>query len=103
MTIWLIVCIIICMIFEWDENKNKTNIEKHNISFDYAQLAFLDDKRIIAEDLKHSDTDEKRYFCFGKIDDTIITVRFTYRKNRIRIFGAGAWREGRRIYEQENN
>jgi uncharacterized DUF497 family protein len=91
------------MIFEWDENKNNSNIEKHGISFEYAQQAFLDTKRIIAEDVKHSIESEKRYFCFGKVEDVVITVRFTIRQNVIRIFGAGAWREGRKIYEQENN
>ncbi|MBI4649684.1 MAG: BrnT family toxin [Bacteroidia bacterium] len=25
------------MQFEWDENKNKINIEKHNIDFNYAK------------------------------------------------------------------
>jgi hypothetical protein len=29
-------------------------------------------------------------------------VRFTYRENVIRIFGAGYWRKGKQIYEQEN-
>jgi uncharacterized DUF497 family protein len=91
------------MIFEWDENKNKENIKKHNISFEYAQKAFLDKRRVIAEDIKHSSGSERRYFCFGKVDDIIITVRFTIRQDIIRIFGAGIWREGRKIYEQKNN
>jgi hypothetical protein len=29
-------------------------------------------------------------------------VRFTYRSDVIRIIGAGYWRKGKRIYEQEN-
>ncbi len=66
--------------FEWDENKNSINKDKHNVSFERAQHAFEDSKRIIAEDLNHS-TDEKRYFCFGEVDDGILTVRFTYRDN----------------------
>ena len=32
----------------------------------------------------------------------IATVRFTYRDKVIRIFGAGYWRKGKQIYEQEN-
>jgi uncharacterized protein len=31
-----------------------------------------------------------------------MTVRFTYREAHIRIFGAGYWRKGKRIYEQQN-
>ncbi len=36
------------------------------------------------------------------INNDIITVRFTYRGKKIRIFGAGFWREGKKIYEKEN-
>ena len=87
--------------FEWDENKNKSNQKKHNVSFKKAQYAFLDCNRIIAQDLEHS-KDEKRYFCFGKVDEEVITVRFVYRNNKIRIFGAGYWRKGKKIYEKGN-
>ncbi len=87
--------------FEWDEKKNKENQNKHGVSFEIAQYAFADAKRIIAEDLSHSDK-EKRYYCFGKVNDGIITVRFTFRKNIIRIYGAGYWRKGKKIYEDKN-
>jgi len=89
------------MDFEWDVNKNKINIKKHGISFDDAQYAFTDSKRLILEDTLHSH-DEKRYFCIGKVNNEIITVRFTYRNKQIRIFGAGYWRKGKKIYEREN-
>jgi uncharacterized DUF497 family protein len=88
--------------FEWDESKDWINKKKHNVSFEEAQYAFLDPDRIIAEDLKHSDK-EKRYYCIGKHETAIITVRFTYRNNVIRIIGAGYWRKGRVIYEKENH
>ena len=87
--------------FEWDENKNQENIEKHEVSFELAQYAFADPKRIIAEDINHSQ-DEQRYYCFGKVDEGIITVRFTFRSKTIRIIGAGYWRKGRKIYDTEN-
>lgn len=86
--------------FEWDEDKNKLNIVKHGVSFFEAQQAFLDPYRIIAKDLGHSQH-EKRYFCFGKVGKYIMTVRFTYRRRLIRIIGAGYWRNGNKIYEQE--
>ena len=86
--------------FDWDESKDKQNQEKHSISFELAQYAFADPHRVIAEDLNHSQ-DEKRYYCFGKVGNGIITVRFTYRYNLIRIIGAGYWRKGRKIYESK--
>ena len=87
--------------FEWDENKNRLNQKKHDISFEEAQYAFSDSKRIISKDLEHSESEE-RYYCFGKINENIVTVRFTYRNNKIRIIGAGYWRKGKQIYEKEN-
>ena len=87
--------------FEWDEIKNKLNQKKHNISFEEAQYAFSDSNRIIARDLEHSESEE-RFYCFGKIANNIVTVRFTYRNNKIRIIGAGYWRKGKQIYEKEN-
>lgn len=76
-------------------------MQKHGVSFASAQYAFADPYRIIAEDVNHSD-DEMRYYCFGKVSDGILTVRFTYRDNVIRIIGAGFWRKGKAIYESEN-
>jgi hypothetical protein len=90
------------MVFEWDETKNTANIRKHNVSFEDAQKAFFDERRVIAEDVKHSTKTETRYFCFGEVDDAVLTVRFTLRENAIRIFGAGYWREGRKKYEETN-
>jgi uncharacterized DUF497 family protein len=62
----------------------------------------MDPKRIIIKDVKHSSVEE-RYFCLGKTEDGIATVRFTMRNNNIRIIGAGYWREGKERYEKENN
>lgn len=87
--------------FEWDEPKNQENQEKHGVSFELAQYAFADTHRVIAEDISHSQ-DEKRYYCFGQVGEGIITVRFTYRGNKIRIIGAGYWRKGRKIYGDQN-
>jgi uncharacterized protein len=86
--------------FEWDEAKDRLNRAKHGVSFALAQKAFFDPRRVIAEDLEHSGA-ERRYFCFGKVGEGVLTVRFTYRKGRVRIFGAGYWRKGKRIYEQQ--
>lgn len=86
-------------VFEWDHAKNETNIAKHGVSFFEAQRAFLDPNRVIAEDIEHSRT-EKRYYCFGKVNEAVMTVRFIYRGRIIRIFDAGYWRKGRKIYEK---
>jgi len=87
--------------FDWDERKNHENQRKHGVSFELAQLAFTDSKRVIAEDLSHSRS-EMRYYCIGRVGHGALTVRFTYREGVIRIFGAGYWRRGKRIYEDQN-
>jgi len=87
--------------FEWDEVKATENLAKHGVSFASAQYAFVDPKRVIAEDMAHS-AKEVRYFCFGEVGGGILTVRFTLRADVIRIIGAGYWRKGKAIYEREN-
>ena len=87
--------------FEWDPKKDLDNQFKHGVSFEWAQQAFADPKRIVAEDLSHSQ-DEKRYYCFGKVGEGIVTVRFTARHGWVRIIGAGYWRKGKKIYEAQN-
>ncbi len=88
--------------FEWDPRKDRLNQQKHGVSFADAQGAFLDYSRVIAEDVTHSTPTETRYFCFGEFGGGILTVRFTLRDEVIRIFGAGYWTKGKKIYEQEN-
>ena len=90
------------MDFEWDDSKNAENIDKHELSFYEAQDAFFDKNRVILLDAKHSSI-EARYFCIGKIaNGGIATVRFTLRNGHIRIFGAGYWRKGKKIYERHS-
>jgi uncharacterized DUF497 family protein len=88
--------------FEWDEKKDKQNQQKHGVPFAVAQYAFGDPDRVIEEDVSHSQV-ERRYCCIGKVGDGIMTVRFTYWKNRIRIIGAGYWRKGKDIYYEERH
>ena len=86
--------------FEWDPAKDAENQRKHGVAFVDAQRAFLDPRRVIARDLSHSRS-EQRFYCFGLVGDGIATVRFTYRGGVIRIYGAGYWRRGKRLYEAQ--
>lgn len=87
--------------FVWNRTKERENIRKHGINFSIASRAFLDPKRKIYVDSKHSN-EEERLFCMGKVGNKIITVRFTYRQGEIRIIGAGYWRRGKKYYEKED-
>jgi len=86
--------------FIWDSRKEKVNRSKHKVDFILAAQVFADENRKIFIDGKHSSREE-RYFCVGKVKNRILTVRFTYRNNKIRIIGAGYWRKGRKYYEEK--
>ncbi len=86
--------------FVWDSKKELLNILKHRVDFATASKAFFDPNRKIFTDAKHS-AKESRYFCAGKVEERVLTVRFTYRGSKIRIYGAGYWRKGKSYYEKK--
>jgi uncharacterized DUF497 family protein len=51
--------------FDWDENKNRININKHGISFQEATTVFSDENAIEADDDEHSQT-EDRFIIIGR-------------------------------------
>jgi hypothetical protein len=87
--------------FEWDAAKDLGNQAKHYVPFVTAQEAFLDPHRVIAEDVSHGGL-ERRCYCIARVGAGILTVRFTLQRRVIRIFGAGYWRKGKRVYEKQN-
>lgn len=83
--------------FEWDGNKEKTNIEKHGLSFMEAVHIWLDVNRIEYFDEKHSQY-ENRWLSVGAAGDILLVV-YTLRKDTIRIISARiANRKERKIY-----
>lgn len=54
------------LLFEWDENKNTTNIKKHGVSFEEAKSAFYDANAKVIHDPDHSN-DEDRFILLGII------------------------------------
>ncbi|MBU2496072.1 MAG: BrnT family toxin [Candidatus Omnitrophota bacterium] len=87
--------------FVWDFERELVNIEKHGVDFGTASKVFKDPKRKIYVDSKHNEKEE-RFFCIGKAQNKILTVRFTYRAGKIRIFGAGFWRKGEKYYDKKD-
>lgn len=90
------------MDFEWDPDKEQENITKHGVSFVEARLAWLDPHRVTRKDKKHSSQTEDRFFLLGYVHGAVLTVRFTRRRETVRILGAGYWREGKATYEEAN-
>jgi uncharacterized DUF497 family protein len=68
-------------IFEWDEDKNRLNIQKHGISFLEAMTVFDDDNALYKPDIDHS-KDEERLIILGISKKLrIIVVCHCYREN----------------------
>jgi uncharacterized DUF497 family protein len=50
--------------FAWDRRKARSNLAKHGVSFEEAQIVFLDDNARLIDDPDHSD-EEDRFLLLG--------------------------------------
>ena len=91
------------MKFDWDEQKNNSNIVKHGIDFRDAQDIFLD-PRFSIEDTRQ-DYAEKRFITIGLAGKDVCVVVYTRREKGTRIISArkANERERRRYYERIEN
>lgn len=71
--------------FEWDENKNASNIEKHRLSFEDASEIFDDKDRIQYIQNRNG---ERRWRTVGKIVGLLFSVVYTVRSNVFRLISA---------------
>ena len=69
------------MKFEWDENKRRTNLQRHGLDFRDAHLVFNDDAFAIED--PHDDYDETRYILQGMLEQHVVIVVFTVREAEI--------------------
>ncbi len=71
--------------FEWDENKAKSNIQKHGISFAEAATVFDDPYYLTFDDPLHS-IEELRFLAIGySSKQRLLVVVYTERNYNIRI------------------
>ena len=59
--------------FDWDENKNRINLEKHGITFQEASTVFYDDRAILFDDPEHS-VDEERFLLLGMSETAKVCI-----------------------------
>ena len=88
------------LIFEWDPQKAKSNLEKHGISFEEASTAFQDTLSLTIDDPLHS-IDEERVVLIGMSNkNRLLVVVHTERGDNIRIISAKkATKKERKNYE----
>lgn len=74
--------------FEWDENKARSNIERHGVSFAEARTVFADPLSLTDDDAVHS-TVEDRFLIVGRSAlERVLAVTYSYRDSAIRIISA---------------
>lgn len=91
------------LIFEWGENKARTNLKDHKISFDEAKTVFNDPFLVTFPDPEHSD-EEQRYINLGcSTKGRVLVVIHTERGENIRLISCRkATKSERRDYEEGN-
>jgi uncharacterized DUF497 family protein len=87
--------------FEWDNNKAKSNLIKHNISFEEATTTFCDILSITIEDPLHSEN-ENRLILIGKsIKNKTLLVVHIEQTYSIRIISARKATKKEQIFYEE--
>ena len=59
--------------FDWDDNKNRINLEKHGITVEEASTVFFDDRAILFDDPEHS-IDEDRFLLLGMSETAKVCI-----------------------------
>ena len=89
------------MRFEWDNNKAKSNFNKHGISFEEAVTVFADPYLLFTEDSSHSDREEREWAIGETENGSVLVIIFTMREQKIRIISARkATKKERKRYEE---
>jgi uncharacterized DUF497 family protein len=87
--------------FEWDEEKARTNLAKHRVSFLTAAEIFANE--IVERIDNGEDYGEVRWIALGRAETEVFRVVYTWRSDRlIRIISAQkASRDERDIYHRQ--
>jgi uncharacterized protein len=90
------------MSFEWDKEKAKSNIAKHDISFDEATSVFDDPLFLTFADPEHS-IQEQRFVIMGKsARGRLLVVSYTERAGTTRLISARqVTHKERKAYESD--
>lgn len=77
------------MTFEWDENKNRINQQKHGVSFEEAKTVFYDEQALLEYDENHSENEDRfRILGFSDEGNILIVVHCIREESIIRIISS---------------
>ena len=89
------------LLFEWDPNKARRNIETHGISFDEASTAFGDTLSLTIHDPLHSEQEDRFILIGNSARNHLLVVVHTERGENVRIISARkATNKERKQYEE---
>jgi hypothetical protein len=74
--------------FEWDKGNVDKSYQKHGITPNETEEAFLDEKAIFLEDIRHSKKEERHLLIGKTAEEKLLLVVFTLRHKKIRIISA---------------
>jgi uncharacterized protein len=87
--------------FEWDENKAKSNLAKHDVGFDEASTVFGDALSLTIPDPDHSQAEDRFIIIGNSHRGKLLVVVHTERGDNIRLISARrASRRERKTYEE---
>jgi uncharacterized DUF497 family protein len=88
--------------FEWDDNKARSNLKKHGISFEEAVTIFNDPDIATIVDPYHSENEERFVSLGMSFIRRLLLVVHAERNERIRLISARkATETERKIYEND--
>lgn len=88
------------MKFEWDENKNEKNIERHGIDFQDAHIIF--GHPLLLKTDTRKDYGEKRLVGLGQLFEIEVVIIFTKRADNIRVISIRrANKNERKVYQEK--
>ena len=90
------------MIYEWDREKARENLRKHDVSFEEAATVFLDPLAVTYPDPDHSDEESREITVGQSAKQRLVFVSHTQRGDRTRIISARkATRRERKQHEKD--
>jgi len=89
------------LLFEWDPNKAKENLEIHGVSFDEAGTAFRDTLSLAIYDSLHSEAEDRLVLLGNSHQDRLLVVVHPERGDHTRLISARkASKKARKQYEE---
>ena len=90
------------LLFEWDTDKAKRNVEIHGVTFDEASTVFKDPFSLTIYDPLHSEEEDRFVLIGNSFKNRLLVVIHTERCDNIRIISARKATKNERKYYEKN-